>query len=86
MLWGHAVKAMIDSLKANARRKRKPFDRDVEPVGQRIRPEYLRKASEEELEHWRQQAVMARKAQQRREWVILAVVLLLSLALLKWAC
>ncbi len=75
MLWGHAAKAMIDSLKANARRKRRPFDREVEPVGRRIRPESLRRASEEELLHWRQRTVMERKAQQRRERIILAVVI-----------
>jgi hypothetical protein len=77
---------MIDSLKANARRKRRPFDRNVEPVGQRIRQEYLRKASEKELDHWREKTLKARKAQQRREWVILLGVLCMSLAFLRWAC
>lgn len=84
MLVGHAIKAMIDSLKANARRKRRPFDRNVEPLGQRIRPECLRKASEEELAYWRERA-LAEQRRQRRVVVItlsvfVAVVVLLYLA------
>ena len=45
---GH-VFDMIARMKANARRKRRPFDREVEASGPAIRPEYLRKASEEGL-------------------------------------
>lgn len=43
---------MILSLKANARPKRRPFDREVLPSGPAIRPEYLRDASEEGLALW----------------------------------
>jgi len=57
MGWGGSALAMILSLKANARRKRRPFDREVEPIGQRIRPEYLRTASEEELAYWREKTL-----------------------------
>jgi len=81
---GH-VFDMIARMKANAQRKRRPFDREVQASGPAIRPEYLRKASEEELEHWREKAVRARKAQQRREWIILAVIVLLFLAFFIWS-
>ncbi len=87
MLWGHAVKAMIDSLKANARRKRRPFDREVEASGPAIRPEYLRKASEEELAYWREKVLADHRLQRRRTRIALAVVALVILCaylFLRW--
>lgn len=86
MLWGHAIKAMIDSLKANARTKRRPFDREVQANGPAIRAEYLREASEEELDYWREKTLADRRVQQRRTYIALVVVVLaiLGAALLWW--
>jgi len=72
---------MIARMKANAQRKRKPFDREVQASGPAIRPEYLRKATEVELEIWRQRMARERRVQQRRERVVLAVIVLVFLAL-----
>jgi hypothetical protein len=77
---GH-VFDMIARMKANAQRKRRPFDREVQASGPAIRPEYLRQATEAELEHWRQRMAMERRVQQRRERIILAVIVLVFLAL-----
>jgi hypothetical protein len=86
MGWGGSALAMILSLKANARRKLRPFDRDVEPSAQRIRPEYLRKATEEELQYWRDRSMAIRQAQRQKQWFILVILLLVFLALFHWSC
>lgn len=83
---GH-VFDMIARMKANAQRKRRPFDREVEAGGQFIRPEYLRKASEEELAYWREKTLRDQRIQQRRTRIALAVVVLILLGLyllLRW--
>jgi hypothetical protein len=82
---GH-VFDMIARMKANALRKRKPFDREVEASGPAIRPEYLRKASEEELAYWREKTLTDQRIQQRRTRIALAVVVLIFLGaeLLLW--
>jgi len=82
---GH-VFDMIARMKANAQRKRRPFDREVEASGPAIRPEYLRKASAEELAYWREKTLRDQRIQQRRARIALAVLVLVSLgaALLLW--
>lgn len=78
MLWGHAVKAMIDSLKANARDKRRPFGREVDAKGPAIRPEYLRTASEEELAYWREKALEDQRRQRGRLSLVIIVLLVVT--------
>jgi hypothetical protein len=82
---GH-VFDMIARMKANAQRKRRPFDREVQASGPAIRPEYLRKASEEELAYWREKTLRDQRIQQRRTRIALTVVVLVSLGavLLLW--
>jgi hypothetical protein len=78
---------MIARVKANVQRKRRPFDREVEASGPAIRPEYLRKASEEELAYWREKVLADQRIQQRRTRFALLVVVLLVLGavlLLEW--
>jgi hypothetical protein len=77
---------MIARMKANAQRKRRPFDREVQASGPAIRPEYLRKASEEELAYWREKTLRDQRIQQRRTRIALTVVVLVSLGavLLLW--
>jgi len=78
---------MIARMKANAQRKRRPFDREVQASGPAIRPEYLRKASEEELTYWREKVLAEQRVQQRRTRIALAVVALILLGLyllLRW--
>jgi hypothetical protein len=78
---------MIARMKANAQRKRRPFDREVEASGPAIRPEYLRKASEEELTYWREKVLKDQRIQQRRIYIVLVVFVLVILGvfqLLKW--
>jgi hypothetical protein len=81
---GH-VFDMISRMKANARDKRRPFDREVEASGPAIRPEYLRKASEEELAYWRERALADQRRQRRIAMIILsalaAILLVFYLAL-----
>jgi hypothetical protein len=84
---GH-VFDMIARMKANAQRKRRPFDREVEANGPAIRPEYLRKASEGELAYWREKTLAERRIQQCRTWVVLVVLMLVFLGgvlLLQWS-
>lgn len=83
---GH-VFDMIARMKANARDKRRPFDREVDANGPAIRPEYLRKASEEELAHWRERALEDQRRQQRITWfIMLALVALFAvLVLVPWS-
>lgn len=79
---------MIARVKANARRKRRPFDREVEASGPAIRPEYLRKASEEELAYWREKTLAEQRIQQRRTRLVLVVIVLVLLGgvlLLEWS-
>lgn len=74
-------------MKANAQRKRRPFDRDVDARGPAIRPEYLRQASEEELAYWREKTLKDQRIQQRRSRIAVAVVVLIILGailLLQW--
>jgi hypothetical protein len=81
---GH-VFDMIARVKANAQRKRRPFDREVEASGPAIRPEYLRKASEEELDYWREKVLADQRIQQRRTRIVLVTVVLVILtATLFW--
>jgi hypothetical protein len=76
---------MIARVKANAQRKRRPFDREVEASGPAIRPEYLRKASEEELDYWREKVLADQRIQQRRTRIVLVTVVLVILtATLFW--
>jgi hypothetical protein len=83
---GH-VFDMIARMKANAQRKRRPFEREVETGGQSIRPEYLRKASEEELAYLREKTLRDQRIQQRRTrivFVVVVFVILGTLLLLQW--
>lgn len=81
---GH-VFDMIARMKANAQRKRRPFDREVEAGGQSIRPEFLRKASEEELAYWREKTLTQQRTQRRRSRIVLVTVVLVILtATLFW--
>lgn len=81
---GH-VFDMIAQMKANAQRKRRPFDREVETGGQSIKPEYLRKATEKELAYWRERTLTQQRIQQRRTRIALLVVVLVVLgATLLW--
>jgi hypothetical protein len=75
---GH-VFDMIARMKANAQRKRRPFDREVQASGPAIRPEYLRKASEEELAYWREKVLEDQRIQQRRTRIALVLVVLIIL-------
>jgi hypothetical protein len=83
---GH-VFDMIARMKANAQRKRRPFEREVETGGQSIRPEYLRKASEEELAYLREKTLRDQRIQQRRTrtvFVVVVFVILGTLLLMQW--
>lgn len=81
---GGSALAMILSLKANARRKRRPFDKDVEVPVRQVRSELLQPASPEVLEHWRTHSQQAAVAQRRRErWGLLSA-LLLTVFILWW--
>ena len=70
---GH-VFDMIARMKANARDKRRHFDRVVEAKGPAIRPEYLRKASEEELAYWREKTLADRRRYRRTTLIILSAL------------
>lgn len=78
---GH-VFDMISRMKANALRKRRPFDREVEASGPAIRPEYLRTSSEEDLAYWREKTLADRRRQRRRMGIAFIITAIAVLALL----
>lgn len=78
---GH-VFDMIARMKAHARDKRRPFDREADRQGPAIRPEYLRKASEEELAFWREKTLADRRRQQRRMGIAFLLTAFAALVLL----
>jgi CHASE3 domain sensor protein len=83
---GH-VFDMIARMKANAQRKRDPFDREVQASGPAIRPEYLREASEEELAYLRDKTLRDQRIQHRRTriaFVLLVLVIVCVVLLLQW--
>jgi hypothetical protein len=84
MGWGGSALAMILSLKANARPKRRPFEKDVEVRPRQVRSELLRPASPDVLEHWRERAQQAAAHRRRLERWGLVLALLLSGAILWW--
>ena len=81
---GH-VFDMIARMKALERRKRRPFDKEVEVKGQQVRREFLRDPSEDDLARIR--LMMAKEHQQirRAQVITFSVVLLLVLLLILWA-
>ena len=72
---GH-VFDMIARMKANQRRKRDPFDRDISVYGRKVRPDLLQKASAEELQNVRQRIL----AQRSRDLQVSLFAFLVSLA------
>lgn len=82
---GHVLD-MIARMKANARLKRRPFDCEVGAGGPAMRPEYLRKASEEELAYWRERTLEEQRMQRRRMGIAFIITAIAVLALLVLWC
>jgi hypothetical protein len=81
---GH-VFDMIARMKANQRRKRNPFDKDVAVQGRVIRQDYLREAPAEELQRIRSEMTTQQVRERRvRGWLLLLTTVLVA-ALMYWA-
>lgn len=79
---GHVLD-MIARMKANERRKRRPFDRDVDAKATMIRPQFLHSATEEELRAVRQKMDLQRRSERKAEMIVL-IVSIVVLALAGW--
>jgi hypothetical protein len=78
---GH-VFDMIARMKANDRRKHRPFDREVDVSGQKIRAEFLKPASDEEIAAVKEMMRHERRKDIRRSVIITVISLLTLIALL----
>ena len=77
---GH-VFDMIARMKANERRKRRPFDREVDAKAMQIRSQFLQPATEDELCAIRQKMELQRRSERKMELILLIIsIILLVLA------
>jgi len=79
---GH-VFDMIARMKANQRRKRRPFDRNVDVSASKMRPLILEPAKEDELHAIRQKMELQRRSERKTELIVL-IISIVVLVLAGW--